>query len=234
MPVTIPVAIPVAMNTSLPATAVAEFTPTSMQSLNKAMAITVAAVVTTFALFSFMAFLISSDQVVIESPISATPITVYQTPEDSEVELKPTVTLQPPTPPPVMPRDNVSPATEPSNPTFSYQGPTFEVSDSGPVVTPMSNIGNRDARPIIRVNPKYPMEASRKGIEGWVQLAFDINTLGEVINVKVIDSTPKRVFDKAAIRALRKWKYRAKSVEGKQVSQHNFSVQLDFTMAKEA
>jgi len=233
MSVAIPV-VPVAMNTSLPATAVAEFTLTTMQLLKKVMAIIVAAVVTTFALFSFMAFLISSDQVLIEAPINGIPITVYQTPEDSKVVIKPPVTLQPPTPPPAMPINKVSPATEPSNKTYIYQGPTFEVSDSGPVVTPMSNIGNRDARPIIRVNPKYPMEASRKGIEGWVQLAFDINTLGEVINVKVIDSAPKRVFDKAAVRALRKWKYRAKSVEGKQVSQHNFSVQLDFTMAKEA
>jgi protein TonB len=65
-------------------------------------------------------------------------------------------------------------------------------------------------------------------------LAFDINTIGQVVNISVVDSLPKRVFDKAAKQALKKWKYKAKLVDGKAVAQHNFSVQLDFNMSQKS
>jgi protein TonB len=78
------------------------------------------------------------------------------------------------------------------------------------------------------------MDAMRKGIQGWVQLAFDINEIGKVVNITIIDSKPKRIFDKAARRALGKWKYQAKSVDGKSVLQTNRTVQLDFTIDEQS
>ncbi|MFB1000584.1 MAG: energy transducer TonB, partial [Colwellia sp.] len=89
-------------------------------------------------------------------------------------------------------------------------------------------------RPRGRVNPTYPMEAMRKGTEGWVKLAFDINKVGKVVNISVIDSQPKRIFDKAARHALRKWKYQAKSVDGEAVYQKARTVQLDFSMEQQS
>ena len=200
--------------------------------MKKIITTTLLASATTFGLFAFMAFLISSDQVTLSPPEVLTQIEVMQTPEDTAVEEMQKRQFEPPQPPPVMQRNNITPVIAQVGTDFIFQPIGFTVTETDTAINPMRGLPDGDARPIVRVNPKYPMDAARQGIEGWVKLVFDISAIGEVINVKIVDSTPKRIFDKAAKQALRKWKYRAKSVEGKPVSQHNFSVQLDFTMSK--
>ncbi|MBA6253249.1 MULTISPECIES: M56 family metallopeptidase [unclassified Colwellia] len=83
-------------------------------------------------------------------------------------------------------------------------------------------------KPIQRVNPRYPEQAAKDNIEGSVVLTFDIMTNGAVENVAVINSKPAGVFDQAALKALKQWKY--------SVSDHmlkNALVQLDFSMNKD-
>jgi TonB family protein len=62
----------------------------------------------------------------------------------------------------------------------------------------------------------------------WVELSFDINEIGEVVNIKVVKSTHKGILDKAAIRALKKWKYKPKVVNGIAVLQKDLKVRLQF------
>lgn len=88
-----------------------------------------------------------------------------------------------------------------------------------------------DARPIVRINPDYPPEAARDGIEGWVELRFSIDQSGAVQNVTVVNSEPKRIFDRAAKRALQRWKYQAKMEAGKAVVQQGLSVMLEFKLS---
>ena len=87
-----------------------------------------------------------------------------------------------------------------------------------------------DATPIVRIEPKFPTKAARDGIEGWVQLSFEINEVGGVENVQVINAQPKRIFDREARKALRKWKYKPKVVDGKAMRQTGLTVQLDFKL----
>ncbi len=46
-----------------------------------------------------------------------------------------------------------------------------------------------------RVNPRYPRRAKIKRQEGFVQLAFKIDSSGFVSDIQVVDSNPKGVFD---------------------------------------
>jgi TonB family protein len=63
------------------------------------------------------------------------------------------------------------------------------------------------AKLITRVSPKYPRSANRKGIEGHVSVSFSINKSGSVGNIKVVESVPEGVFDKAATDAVKQWKF---------------------------
>ena len=61
-------------------------------------------------------------------------------------------------------------------------------------------------------------------------LTINISRIGAVEDVVVIDSSPRRVFDKEAKRALLKWKYRPKIIDGKAVKQTKQTTRLDFKM----
>ena len=99
--------------------------------------------------------------------------------------------------------------------------------------TDMSNqMRDVSAIPIVRVTPKYPTKAAAEGIEGWVQLSFTIDEIGRVVDVKVVDAEPKRMFDREARKALKKWKYRPQLVDGEAVKQTDQFVVLEFNMAQ--
>jgi len=71
--------------------------------------------------------------------------------------------------------------------------------------------------PLSRQPPQYPYKAARRGIEGWVRVAFDVTATGSVDSVEVIESDPPGVFDKAAIRAVYSWRFKPRMVDGKAV-----------------
>lgn len=69
------------------------------------------------------------------------------------------------------------------------------------------------------VDPVYPDTARKRGIEGWVELAFVVTVDGSVENVEVRNSTPGKTFDEAAIRAVRQWRFEPVERNGQKVPQ---------------
>ena len=191
-------------------------------------------VIITFGLFAFMASLISSDSVNITPPLPPIVVEVAQVPEDSKIQIIEKVKLDPPPAPEPMPKSDVTPVVANDAIALAYQSVPISLTGKGTTFKQYEGMNNNEARPIVRVIPKYPMDAIREGTEGWVKLAFDINKVGKVVNISVIDSQPKRIFDKAARQALRKWKYQAKSVDGQAVYQKSRTVQLDFSMEQQS
>ncbi len=86
--------------------------------------------------------------------------------------------------------------------------------------------------PIVRVAPQYPMRAQDRGIEGWVLVEFTITTNGSVRDEVVIEGDPPRIFDSAALRAVKKWKYRPEIVDGVAVEVKN-RTKIEFELEEE-
>lgn len=91
-------------------------------------------------------------------------------------------------------------------------------------------LSDSDVLPLVRVEPIYPRRANERGIEGWVYLRFTITTAGTVRDPIVVDADPPNIFDRAATRAVLKWKYKPKMVDGKPVEQSGVEVVMTFEL----
>ncbi|WP_141733854.1 energy transducer TonB [Oligoflexus tunisiensis] len=85
--------------------------------------------------------------------------------------------------------------------------------------------------PRIKFMPQYPTEAAEQQLEGFVVLSFQVGSDGSVQNLKVVESVPPMVFDKAAKRAVSRWSFRplpagkdAASADNEQKLRLNFSL----------
>jgi protein TonB len=94
----------------------------------------------------------------------------------------------------------------------------------------MSGGSDRAAVPQVRIQPDYPIQARQKGIEGWVEVKFTVSTDGSVRNPVVVNAQPKKIFDRAALQAVKGWKYNPKIEDGKPVEQHGIKVRLTFRL----
>ena len=86
-----------------------------------------------------------------------------------------------------------------------------------------------DIVPVVVIRPLYPREAALSGIEGWVRVEFTITETGNVKDPRVIEARPSRVFNREAIRAILKWKFKPRVVDGIAVERRATQV-IDFTL----
>ena len=73
---------------------------------------------------------------------------------------------------------------------------------------------DREVIPIVRIAPDYPPKALLDQTEGWVKVQFSIAPTGTVHDAFVVDSSPKNVFDAAALKSIARWRYNPKVEDG--------------------
>jgi len=61
--------------------------------------------------------------------------------------------------------------------------------------------------PVKRREPEFPKEAAQKGAFGYVTMRFLVNEAGKVSAIDTLDSYPKGLFDRAAVKAMKSWEY---------------------------
>jgi len=191
-------------------------------------------VVVTFGLFACMALLVSSGDRNRDEAQDNIIVEVNTTPPKSLTEVRRRVPPPPPPPPKVPPKQQApEPQESNDNNELKFNMPGIKLSGASTGLSAPGAGFARDgeATPLVRIEPRYPNQAARDGKEGWVKLSFTINEIGGVEDIKVLEAKPKRIFNREAKRALRKWKYKPKVVDGKPMKQPGLTVQLDFKMA---
>ncbi len=108
---------------------------------------------------------------------------------------------------------------EPKRPDYPSEVETISVPvtsvkpPTGKLPSIFANVSDGPLVNLVRVSPVYPAVASAKGLEGHVIVQFDVGTNGLVSNAVVIESS-HRVFNKAALKAAQRFKFKPRVVDG--------------------
>ena len=143
--------------------------------------------------------------------------------DDYEPEKPPPPPETPPETPP-QDLDNI----DPDAPSIDIPAPTASADTDigGPGGM---NIAEGDYLPIVRVAPVYPARALSRGLEGFVDLSFTVTTAGTVKDPVVIQSTSS-LFERAATRAVLKFKYKPRVVDGVPVEVPGVKTRISFQL----
>jgi protein TonB len=91
------------------------------------------------------------------------------------------------------------------------------------------NIAEGDYLPIVRVAPVYPTRALTRELEGFVDMSFTVTATGTVKDPIVLQSTSS-LFERAAIKAVLKFKYKPRVVDGVPVEVVGVKTRITFLL----
>ena len=60
---------------------------------------------------------------------------------------------------------------------------------------------------INRIDPVYPRRAQRLDIQGWVEVQYEVDSEGQVVNARVIQAEPGKIFNQAGLDAIKQWRF---------------------------
>ena len=188
----------------------------------------VVGVVVTMSLLFLMQVLIATGKQALTKPRDRAKLEFVRVKRNEALNTEDFTPEKPPKPPETPPEtppqdmDNI----DPTAPTINVAPPSVatEPSIGGPGGM---NIAEGDYLPIVRVAPVYPARALSRGLEGYVDMAFTVTTTGTVKDPVVMFSTSS-LFERAAIRAVLKFKYKPRVVDGVPVEVPNVKTRITF------
>ena len=190
------------------------------------------------ALFLLMHTLISGEQQVTRTGLGGNVVEFIRVREEEITQLKERVRPEEPPPPedpPKPPQIQVTDQSKPPPVPLNIDMPRIALPVStgdGPYIGPWSpgdQAAEGDVIPIVRIDPQWPREALLEGIQGWVEVEFTILPDGSVADPRVVNSEPRRVFDRNALRAILRWKFKPRIVDGQPVARQA-TQRIDFLL----
>jgi periplasmic protein TonB len=189
------------------------------------------AMVVTIFLFYLMQFLIASGEKAITGQNLGNIVEFTRIKQEQIVETKKRRPEPPPLPdePPKVatPRVQANTNTEGWSNVFKPLNTAVQVNSS------LNFRSDGEYLPILKVQPVYPTKALERGLVGWVVVEFTVDEVGKVINPIVIDhcvevqriastelcyDRPGRIFDKPALAAASRFKYKPKVIDGQAIA----------------
>ena len=185
--------------------------------------------IVTFLLFLIMQAVIANDEAKIDEGVKGRLLDMVRLNEDEDIQTK----QRKPKPPP--PPDE--PPPDQPKPTFDSSDVSQGVDIGAVDVNVSLDIGgggfssDGEYLPIVKVAPVYPRRAQTRGIEGYVVLEFTVTKTGAVTNPVVIEAKPPGIFDRAAMNAAVKFKYKPKVVNGEAIDVAGVKNRITFELA---
>jgi protein TonB len=135
-----------------------------------------------------------------------------------------------PPPPPMIERAK---ADKPTEKIASIEGaiPEFEspkIDASNFKIT----VSDRDAQPLVRIPPVVPPRFLQGDNSGYCKVRFDVSPEGQPFNVVATYCT-QRLFERASIKSVQKWKYNPKIVDGRSVARSGVESKITFRLTDE-
>ncbi len=191
--------------------------------------IVVGAVVTVSLLFVMQLLIVTGKQALTD-PRERHKLEFVRVKRNENLNIEDIIPEKPPKPPETPPEtppqdmDNVNPDA----PTINIAPPTVQAGTDigGPGGM---NIAEGDYLPIVRVAPVYPARALSRGLEGFVDLSFTVTAAGTVKDPIVLQSTSS-LFERAATRAVLKFKYKPRVVDGVPVEVPGVKTRISFQL----
>lgn len=194
-------------------------------------------ILVTGSIFAVMNGMVTNNGIKNQNRGEQTVIDFIRVKRDSESRIKQREKKQPPKPkkPPLPPQQ-----------TAQQNTPMKQIAMRMPNITPDLSLANKsllgdaqigmgfgdgDVIPLVRMPAQYPSKAKRRNIEGFVKARLEVNALGTVDSVEIVDSKPKGVFERSAIRALYKYKFKPQMIDGKPKAQTVIQT-LDYVLDK--
>jgi protein TonB len=144
--------------------------------------------------------------------------------DDTLQERKRTIPDKPPTPKrPPQPQIELDVNKPPPVAKLDFEMPDFSLPTdfSGAFLSNLESMGSGISQliPIVKVAPRCPREAQINGINGSVQMLLTISEAGRVKNIVIQSFKPSRVFNSEAIKAVKRWQFKPKTIDGVAVDQ---------------
>ncbi len=185
--------------------------------------------VVTFLLFFLMQAVIATDEARLDEGAKGKLLDFVRLEEDQELQTKQRKP-KPPPPPDEPPPDMPKPEFESSDISQGVDVGAVDV-DVNLNVEGGGFSSDGEYLPIVKVNPQYPRRAQTRGIEGYVLLEYIVTKTGAVRDPVVIEAKPPGIFNRAAINAALKYKYKPKVVNGEPIDVAGVKTRITFEMA---
>ena len=211
--------------------------PINIQNDSRFLASLLLGVAVTLVLFFIMQALIDSGDQAYRSDSDGQIMEFVRIKDDESLSLKDRrkpKKPEPPKEPPPPPKMIVEKQVKPTMNKVKIDIPNIDlptIAGGGPFLGNWAGnpLAEGDVLPIVRIDPQWPREALVEGIEGYVIVEVIIAADGSVASAVVIESVPRRLFDRNVIRAVLKWKFKPRIINGVAVERRAIQ-RLDFSL----
>ena len=199
--------------------------PEFLPELRTACALPLAAGITVALLYG-MHLLIKTDFVAPDETPPAPIVDIVMPDTKIVVEFPPLEKVPEPAQPPAIPETNRWQPPTGDSPLIALAPNVVEK------ITPKVGIGGGGLVKQVMIAPEYPRRLLTRGIEGFVDVQYDVTAYGTTENLRVVYSEPEGAFDRAALAAVAKWKFRPQIIDDQPVPTRDLRERVRFTIEK--